>query len=436
MKQVNSLPGSSDDRAGAETFVDSRTVLSGEITIPELALLLLVRRRAIVRSTVLAAVIGVVVALLLPNVYTGRSVILTPNPPDSAAAALAGPLGQLSSFASTATALGLTDPNDVYVAMLGSESVARAVINRFGLWDVYGKSTWKDTLRAFESDLRVTSGHDGTIAIEFDDRDPKRAAAVANGVVEEFQKLSQALGVSEATQRRIYLGKQFETAKDQLVAAEIALKKAQEKTGVLDLDKQALAIVTMIADLRGQIAAQEVLVQGLRTGSTERNPDVVRAEGLLTAMQQQLASLERTAKGGEGDIFISTKHLPVSALDYLRRYRDVKYYEAICDVLGKQYDAAVADESTHGDILQVVDKATPPDQKSKPKRALIVLAFSLVGGFAACTWILGTAVLAGIEQDPVKGPKVRSLREKLNPAGGLAAAWRAVRQRLFFFRRG
>lgn len=409
-----------------EQAVAAPLLETGDISILDLAVVLVTHRRTILRVTVVATVLGVIVSLLLPKIYTAKTLILTPGNAPSASAAVMGQLGLLSNAMNASNNLGLNDPNAVYVTMLNSDSVARGVIDRFGLRREYDSATWVDTVKAFQSNLRVSSGNDGTITIEFDDKDPNRAAAVANGVVEEFRKVTQQNAVTDASQRRVYFAVQLEKAKKELTDAEVALKKGQEATGMLDLDKQTLAIVTAMATLKGQIAAQQVQVQAMRSFATSRNPDVIRAETELAAMRDQLAQFEHSNVGGNGDIFIATKNIPASGLEYLRRYRDVKYYEELYELLGKQYEAAVVDEGTNGAIVQVVDQATPPDKKSRPKRALIVLAFLLVGFMGTYVWAVATEITARLARDPIQGPKLSAIRDGLRPSGRL---WTRIRRR-------
>jgi tyrosine-protein kinase Etk/Wzc len=415
--------------------VSPQPLLSEEIRVIDFLLVAVVHRRRIFWATVVAAVIGVAVSLLLPKIYTAKTMILTPQDAPSATAALQGELGLFSSTMNASNNLGLTDPNDVYVAMLSSDSVARGVINRFDLRKEYDAATWTDAIKEFGSNLRVSSGHDGTITIEFDDQDPKRAAAVANGVVDAFRTLTQQNAVTDASQRRMYFGAQLDKARRELADAEVALKKAQEATGMLDLDKQTLAIVTAMATLKGQIAAQQVQVQGLRSFATSQNPDVIRAETELAAMQNQLVQFERTSAGGKGDIFVATKDLPSSGLEYLRRYRDVKFYEALYELMGKQYEAAVVDEATNGAIVQVVDPAVAPDKKSRPRRSFVVLAFLACGLIGAYAVAFTSELSARMELDPVDGPKLRTIRMCIPWAGEWRHAWRRLRSRSWFARR-
>ena len=80
---------------------------------------------------------------------------------------------------------------------------------------------------------------------------------------------------------------------------------------------------------------------------------------------------------------LPTGKVPEAGLDYLRKYRDVKYYEAVFELLARQFELAKIDEAKEAAIVQVVDTAIVPDRKSKPKRALIVIGAAFVAGIIA-----------------------------------------------------
>jgi capsule polysaccharide export protein KpsE/RkpR len=84
------------------------------------------------------------------------------------------------------------------------------------------------------------------------------------------------LAVSEAQQRRVFYEQQLKDTKEHLIKAEQDLRRVQEKSGVIVLDKQAEALIGGAAQLRALIAEREVQLKVLRTGATEQNPDVMR----------------------------------------------------------------------------------------------------------------------------------------------------------------
>jgi uncharacterized protein involved in exopolysaccharide biosynthesis len=74
-------------------------------------------------------------------------------------------------------------------------------------------------------------------------------------------------------------------------------------------------------------------------------------------------------------------------MEYLRRYRDLKYQETVFELLAKEFEVAKLDEAREGSIVQVVDAAVPPDTKSSPHRTLIVLGATILAFFFAVFWV-------------------------------------------------
>ena len=203
-------------------------------------------------------------ALILPKRYTATATVLPPQQNSSMAGALASQLGGLGAMASLAGGgLGLKNPNDLYVAMFKSQTVEDAMIRRFDLMRAYSQKYLSTTRRAFEASFIVEGNNkDGLIHLSVEDKDPKRAAEMANAWIEEYRRLSQGLAIGEASQRRLFFELQMQQAKDNLANAEEALKKTEQTTGVIQMDSQARALIESAVTLRAQIAAKEVQLQG------------------------------------------------------------------------------------------------------------------------------------------------------------------------------
>jgi uncharacterized protein involved in exopolysaccharide biosynthesis len=323
-------------------------------------------------------------------------------------------LAQLGGLAGAAGgALGIKNPNDLYVGMLKSRTLADSLIQRFELQKVYDAKTMFDTRKELDTNTKITSGKDGIITIDFDDKDPRRAATVANAYVEELYKLTQTLAVTEASQRRLFFEKQLALAKDHLASAEVALRQTQERTGLIKLDEQGRAIIESVARLRAEIAAKEVQLGAMRTFATENNPDYVMVGRQLGGLRAQLAKLEKTNTAGEGDIFVPTGKVPEVGLEYVRKVRDVKYHEVLFELLAKQYEIARVDEARDTSIIQVLDKAIEPEKKSKPKRLLIVILTALVVGFLAVIWAFVREAGERARQNPQQAERLNLLRRYL-----------------------
>lgn len=363
-----------------------------EVSLLDVTVLLVRHKRFVIRFVSSAAFLSIVVALLLPVRYEATTVLLPPTQNNSMASAMLGQIGNISGLgglASLAGGLGIKSQADMYVAFLKSRTVEDAMIQRFGLMKEYRQKRISDTRKVFENRTSVVAGaKDGLITIRVENRDPKRAAEMANGWVDEFRKLSEGLAITEAARRRLFFERQLQPAKENLATAEEAMRKTQQSTGVLQIDAQAKALIESVAILRGQVAAKEVQIEGMRSFAAEDNPDLILAKQELAALQKQLEQLAGSQRDTGTDIVLSKGRVTQSGMEYLRRYRDLKYNETLYELLLKGLEIAKLDEAKEGEIVQVVDVAVPPDQKSSPHRTIIVILSTILAFFLAIFWIV------------------------------------------------
>lgn len=374
----------------------TRSEEQSEISLIDLLTAIGRKKKVVTLTTGIALVIGLLLAFLLPEKYTAKTTLLPPRQQNSLGSMLASQFGSLGSLASLAGgSLGIKNPNDMYVAMFRSQTVEDAMIRKYGLMQEYHEKLLSGARKVFEKNTSVNgSGKDGLIHISVTDRNPKRAAKLANGYVAEFRDLSNHLAITDAAQRRLFFQKQMQSAKDKLTNAETALVKTEEKSGMIEVSSQARALIQTGAQIKAQIAAKEVEIQGMESFAAPGNPKLVQAEQELNALKAQLASLTGNGGSSKNELILPKGKIPTAGLQYLRKYRDVQYYQTIFDILAKQFEIAKLDEAREGALIQVVDPAIPPDHKSSPKRALI-LAGSLFGGLFLGIFL--ALVLSGLD---------------------------------------
>jgi uncharacterized protein involved in exopolysaccharide biosynthesis len=292
------------------------------------------------------------------------------------------------------------------------------MVQHLGLIQEYGKRYPSDARRAFEKHADVNgSGKDGLIHIAIEDRDPRRAADLANGYIEEFRNLSQHLAITEASQRRLLFEQELVQAKNNLANAEEALKQTEQTTGVIQLDSQARALIESGAALRAQITAREVQIQGMQTYATGENAQLVQAQLELDTLRAQLAKLGGSASSASDELIVPKGRVPGAGLEYVRKMRDVKYNETIFEILARQFELAKLDEAKQGALIQVVDPAIPPDKRSFPKRGLIVIGATILGFLIGVLVTFLQTGLQQMKQDFETALKLSLLRRALSLKG-------------------
>ena len=395
---------------------DQRAADDGEISLLNLLIVLAERKRTVLMVTAVFAVLAVILSLMLPVRYTATLTLLPPQESSSMGAAMASQLGNLGGVAALAGgSLGLKNPNDRYVAMLQSRTVEEGVVKRYGLMQEYHSHYLSDAQKAFQDHTIVDgNGKDGLIHISVDDHDPRRAAELANGYVDQYRDLSKDLAITEASQRRLFFQKELEQAKNNLANAEVALEQTEQKTGVIQPDSQARTLIESAASLRAQITAREVQIEGMKTFATGQNSALIQAQQELAGLRAQLAKLGGSEDSSGSEMLIPKGLVPKAGMEYVRGLRDVKYYETIFDILARQFELAKLDEAKEGALIQVVDPAIPPDRRSFPKRGLLVIGGTVVGFLFGIFLALLQAGLQRLKEDPESTQKLSTLRRALS----------------------
>jgi len=367
-----------------------------EISLLDLLLVLIRHKKLLWQIPGVFIVIALAYGFIVKPVFEAKTSILPPQQQQSSAAAMLSSLGGLAGGAGAA--LGIKNPNDLYVAMLQSRAVADRLIARFKLQAYFEAKTMTDTRKKLQDLTKIASGKDGLISITVEDHSPKLAADLANAYVEELRRLSKTLAVTEAAQRRQFFEGQLQKNKQALADAEIGMKQLQQKTGVLQLEAQGKATVEALASLRAQIASRQVQLSAMKNFATEQNPDVQRVRAELDGLQTQLHRLTRG--GNDDDVVVSRSRMPEVGIEYVRKMRELKYQEVLFELLSKQYELAKMDEAKDGASIQVLDAAIEPERKSKPKRALLLMLAAVGGFFLACILAFVLEALRKSKENP------------------------------------
>ncbi len=380
---------------------------SDEMSLLDLLVVLAKYKKLILGLPLLFGLIAAAISISLPNIYTSSAKILPPQQSQSSASAMLNQLGNVASLVGGAA--GIKNPSDIYVGMLKSRTVADNLIKRFDLMKSYEVRYASQARKKLESNTNISAGKEGIITVEVDDKDPKRAADLANAYVDELLNLTLVLAVTEASQRRLFFERQLVQAKENLNRAEILARQALAQGGLVKVDDQGKAMVENTARLRAQITVKEVQIGAMRTFAADGNSDLRLAQRELESMKGELAKIEgvrddkatRTAPTGQG-------------IESLRLLRDVKYHETLFELLARQYELAKIDEAKDSAVIQVMDKGIEPDRKSKPWRTLIVL-LSVIGGLfvaALCAFVREAMIRAS--NNPMQSQQLLMLRRYLS----------------------
>lgn len=377
---------------------------------PVLALLVVAveNRRLLLWATGAGALLGLLTALLLPPQFTAVTQIM---PPQQAKPAVSAALGQLGDLAGLMGRDNMQNSSALFVSLLQSSTVADRLIARFDLMQVYGTRLNSRSRSALASHSEISASKQGIISIRVSDRAAARAAALANAYVEELFHLNQSLAIGEAAQRRRFFETQLSEVRTRLNAAEDGLKDTQKVTGIIQLDAQGKVYTAAAARLRAMLASAEAEQSLMQNAATRNYSEYQKLQRVIAALAARLHRLEqdRASTGSQ----LTAGEMADTSLEYVRKFREVKYQEAIFEALAKQLEAARIDEARSASLIQVIDRADTPDHKSSPNRLLIVLTGTLLGVMSGAAPVALRRRLARLQADQRAGEEINYLRQAL-----------------------
>ena len=384
-----------------------------EISLLDLLQTVAENLRLLILGPLLVGLTALGVSFLVTPTFTAKTSFLPPQQQNSMAASMLNSLGALGGLAGAAA--GIKNPADQYVAFMQSVTLQDALIDKFELMARYEAEYRADARKALEGNSRIASGKDGIITVEVDDTDPQLAADMANAYVTQLETLMSRLAVTEAQQRRQFFESQLETTKQKLTEAEIALSQTGVSSDVL---KSAPATaIAGVAELQAQVTAQEVRLGAMRGYLAETAPEFKQA---LTALASLRAQLSKQSQGVRPSTPRADGSSGAGRDDYIARYRDFKYQETLFELFARQFEMAKLDESREGATIQVIDMATAPELKSKPKKALIAVLATLATGFLLLLWVFIRQALKNAAQDTESAQKLAGIRVAFRRAFGLS----------------
>lgn len=341
-----------------------------------------VRHKTLVRLvTGVVFVASVFGSLVAPNRYASTATTLPPQQEGGLQAALVGgglPVEHFFGMKGTTT--------DIWLGMLNSRTIWDGVIERFGLRDYFGIDTVDDARKELVGMVSISQTREGIISITVEDTDGEMAARLANGFVEELDRVNRRLVMTSGKRMRLFVEERLAETETRLTAAEDALKDFQKRNRAVKLDEQTKAIIMSIGSVKGRLIAKEVELKTLLSYATPEHPKVRTLRAEVQNLKTSLMNLEDGGADNPGNpheknVFIPTERLPALGIEYARLLREMKIQETLYELLSTQYELARTEEVKDSPTVQVLDVAKAPTRRSGPNRKKIVMLSTFAGGF-------------------------------------------------------
>ena len=356
--------------------------------------IILSRWRRITGLVATAFLSALILGLLLPETYTARAVLLPPpEDPREHLLASVGEFGELPRV--------LRGGNqEIIERVLRSRSVADSIIAQFDLGKMWGVDGREAARKILAEHVTIQSEPDGSISIQYQDRDPQRAARVTNAYPHVLNLVNARVGMEFAAQKATILEKQLSVVQKQLVESEIAFVEFQREHKALEVQEQARQTIEVAAGLQQAIIEKEIELAQLQRLYTGESPRLRSAYAELGALRDQLGRL--TGGQAYSDALLSFGEVPELGVHYARLVRDYTKNLQILLSLSAFLAQARIDASSRTPVVSVLDPAVVPEKPSAPRPLLLASLTGLFALIAGCTITLAAEMARRARRDPDK----------------------------------
>ena len=363
-------------------------------------------------------------ALLSPKWYKASASVLPAEQAD-----YLGALGGLSSlvkgFSPSKGLAALTGNTELdrYIAILKSSTMINDVIKRFNLRQEYELEGeyYEKVVKAFVSNVDISAQDEGNLLVSVYDKNPQKAANMANYMIEKLNEINTRLSVTNAKANREFIEKRYLENKNDISNLEEQMKDFQEKYGVVAVPEQLESTVKVMSDIYGDLFKKEVAVNVIKKTYGDSSPLLKQLETEASELQKKINAINSGTTLTDGvNLIIPFKKAPELANKYLKIYKDLEIQYKILEFIQPMYEQAKVEEVRNTPSVLVLDKANPPERKAKPRGSIYLLISFLISSFFGLVIVFSLEGINKIKKiDPerynyIKGALKIKFRKKTN----------------------
>ncbi len=210
---------------------------------------------------------------------------------------------------------------DNMMLVLKSRTMAESMVQRLKLQEYYGVSSFQSAVGTLRGATRISQARDGPMSITVEDKDPVKAAEIANAYAEDLNRHMSRFGAGQASRQRRFIAEQLARTEKDLKTYEENLIRFQETNRAVLLGDRA----------------NSMGLPGIR--------------------------------------------IPKVGMELIRLQRDLNVQEAVYNLLTQQLEQAKIGEAQDLPIVQVLDPALPPRDPKPRKTGQMMAIYGIVGIF-------------------------------------------------------
>lgn len=383
-----------------------------KMTFIDFLVLLTKWRKFIFVNLMVVGIISIIISFQLPKWYKATAVVMPPSENQASG----GLSALMNSLPIGGLGLGVGGGGELtYMAILKSKSFATEIINRFDLKTFYEKETMFETYLSFYSDYNVQLTEENMIAISYEYTDSSKVAEIVNYMVDYLSLRSTNLMIEKAERTKKYVERRYFKNLNDIDSLAIQLESFNRKHGIIEFEAQTEALIEVTAKIESELFIKEAELKAVKNIYGENSPQHESQRIEFEILNKQFNDLTENklerSDNPFASLFISLQDLPKLSKKYAELYSNYLLQSKLQEYLLPEYEQAKLQVQKNDPALQIIDRAIPPDWKSKPKKAFVVLGALVFAFVLQLLLILFIENISFIEKnDPERFAKVEKIR--------------------------
>ena len=364
-------------------------------------------------------------AFLAPKWYKSTASVL-PAEKNDLLSAISGISSLAKSFSASKGLAALTGKNsesDRYLAILKSATVTDEIIKKFDLRKEYDRQNdyYEKVVKDWQSNSDFEIQDEGNLTITVYDMNPKKAADIANYLVQRLNDINTDLSVANAKANREFVEKRYQQSISDINNLETGMQKFQEKYGVIAVPEQLKATVESMSKIYVDLYKKEVEFNVLKQTYGVDHPMTANARIEMDELRKKIDQLNNGTDASQKEVklLIPFKEAPELGNEYLKIYRNLEIQYKILEFIQPLYEQAKIEEVRNTPSVLVLDNAVPSDHKAKPKATIFASVSFIISVLLGLFFVFFRELLLKMKQYNPSGYSfiIISLKKDLSKIG-------------------
>ena len=353
----------------------------------------------LIRNILAVAIMTSIIALVIPKTFKSNAILMPPKSQSDK--------GVLENIEGLAFGEILSIPSDEHsntiFAILKSRTMMESIVNEMNLIEKYKADDLEGAVEVLKKNLEFELLEEGTISvnamvqtpwISTDDNDDdarELSKEIVSYIISELDRVNKSLQADEARFHRLFMEERYNESIRHLYDSEEKLRVFQHKNNTMNLAEQTKAAIRIGAEIRNQILIDEVKLGVLKKTLKQNHPEVEKLEYEIIELEGQYSDLDNKSNDSSQqnkDLLPQYSEVPNLEIELTRLKREVGIQSKLYAFLTQKYEESKIQEARDTPTIQVLDDASQPIKRYKPKRTLMVIGYSLIAFVLSSIYVI------------------------------------------------